>query len=296
MATCVTSQDLQLALEDLATQLGISVQELLTSYATTDYVDGKVAGLTTQFSNLTTFESTDVALLSGKIDQINQLIANLPADISQTILTQLSTLNAEMTAVQSAQASQGIAIAANTADIVNMKNELATHDNEINILKADELTEGSVKKTVKQSVGDLTKLHTTDKSNAVNAINEVLDDVNTVNAKAESDAQIAITAANNAQTTASAALAEANATKAEADATKVEADANAAAIAKLNGDVNTTGSVLNTVESYVMEVQSATCLQTGIINGKAAANKFRAVFGQAAIDTGTGTTGGNGGL
>jgi hypothetical protein len=209
MAVCITSEELQLELETLAEQLGLSVQELLVGYSTQNYVDGELDGIRLSIQQITEVGELSTESIAEKIIKINEIIGTVPTEVVQSLFDRLAENKAATAAVVAdlagykvqvaqEQAAQDAAIQANAQAISTVSATVTTNkqaqdviaakvvENTADIAKLNGVDSvvGSVDNKVKVAIdaeklrtdavtGSLAELTTDDKSSLVKAINEV---------------------------------------------------------------------------------------------------------------------------
>ena len=138
----VTSQELQTQLEQFASDLGVSVQELLTSYYTKGEIDSTIAGITSRLDAIDVIDATDgVDTLAEKIKAINDLLTDptnnsLATDILNRISTNASDIATEASRAQTAEAAIQVKVDANTNNISQNASDIATLNSTVTNNKA----------------------------------------------------------------------------------------------------------------------------------------------------------------
>jgi len=224
----VTSEQLQLELENLAHELGISVQELLQAYTTKTYVDGELAAIKLDIQKITEVGELDTESLAEKIIAINQTIGTTADEVVKSLFERIAENKVAVQAVASDLAGYKVQVATEQAaqdqainnavitvnalgntvvanktaqDAINsdIEGRVASNESSITKLNGDDTVVGSVAKQVKDAIGaealraktvegDLGTLTTDSKVSLAAAINEV--DANADAAKAAADAAL----------------------------------------------------------------------------------------------------------
>jgi len=202
MAT-VTSAELQAQLEQLANDLGVSLQEILAAFYTKGEIDTTVAGITSRLDAIDVIDATDgVETLAEKVKAINALLTDpanntLATDLLNRIATNASGLSAEATrataaeaALQSAIDTNSNGVAQNASNITNLA--VTVSDNK----SATDLAISDMGDRVTATEGDLTTLKG-DKTVTGSIANQI--DAEATRAKAVEAANQAAQAATQAQ-------------------------------------------------------------------------------------------------
>ena len=106
----VTSDELQAQLEQLAQDLGVSVQELLASYYTKGEIDATISGITSRLDAIDVIDDSDgVETLAEKIKAVNELLTDpdnqsLATDLLDRISANAADIAAEATRAASVEA------------------------------------------------------------------------------------------------------------------------------------------------------------------------------------------------
>lgn len=119
----VTSEELQLELEQLADDLGVSVQELLTSYYTKGQIDTTISGIVGRLDAIDVIDAADgVESLAEKISAINTLLTDpnnqtLATDILNRIADNATAITAEVNRATAAEAALGARVDTTDANV-----------------------------------------------------------------------------------------------------------------------------------------------------------------------------------
>jgi len=180
MADNVTTDDLEKALQDLASQMGLSVKEYVESlgYSTVEELSTAISGVQSQIDAITKIDADDgVETLAEKIQAINSVISNSDGEIQQilsliqenkqlvtdettratdveTDLQNQVTANANKTASNEtaiANAVQSISDNKSAQDTVNsdVESRLSSAEGTVATLTGDETVDGSIAKAIK---------------------------------------------------------------------------------------------------------------------------------------------------
>jgi len=328
----ITSQDLQTQLENLAGYLGTSVAEVRDALQTKiDSNTGRIstnetdiAGILTRLNAIDVIDSTDgVETLAEKINTLNELLGgngNLATDLLQRITTNetnvakvSSDLAAEKTRVSGVESAQALknsaidtAIADNKTLIDGLANKVATEktanatefsnlNNRVSAVEADSksnftytdingnVIEGKVNKAIRDANTTQSAEQKTYTDTKTGALQSQIDTINNSASLDKTDLNNKISAVDNKieDTT------DANGNIVKGLKTKVSE-----LQAKEGNNASAIIAAQNSADLALTEAKSAG-LQSGIICGAKAANKFRLALGLTAIseaECGTTTT------
>jgi len=177
----VTSLELQTQLEQLAQDLGVSVQELLTSYYTKGEIDTTINSITSRLDAIDVIDANDgIDTLAEKIKTINDLLTDpsnqtLATDLLNRITTNDANIAAEATRATSVEAglradvdTANAGVTQNAADIASLNSTISANsaasdaadaaldarvtatEGDIVTLKGDKTVAGSVDNKIEQ--------------------------------------------------------------------------------------------------------------------------------------------------
>ena len=306
MADCLKPADMQkeiqAQLEALAKGLGVTVQELLKSYVTADTFNGEIEAIKLDIKKITEIGELDTESIAEKIQKINETIGKAEDDVVKSIFDQLAAnsdaikanekavndLNAKVDssveALNNKIATNESSIAGNKAKIDELEKKAAEYketcetgianvQKEIDTLNGDVNTDGSVAKQVNDAIADEVK-----RTNLL--IDEVNEGIDAVNANVgEVKAKVETVEGNVADI--NKVL---NDSKDEdgnlVKGLKTQVTDNTASIQK---EVEDRKAAIADLEEKIGNAASDICFETGVIDGTAAANAFRNVFGLAPL-------------
>jgi chromosome segregation ATPase len=174
MATTVTTEELQSALEELAQQMGVSVREYVLSlgYATVEDVQKDLDSIRSQISAITEMDDNGVESLAEKLAKLQELLNN-DEGVVQGLIDQINVnsnsieeANASIKTLQDALAANGVKIDGLTSDLSELKTTVTELDKKVSdrfvkvesninelqssieVLNGDASVEGSVSKQI----------------------------------------------------------------------------------------------------------------------------------------------------
>ena len=288
----VTSQDLQLQLEQLAQDLGVSVQELLTSYYTKGEIDTTIAGITSRLDAIDVIDATDgVTTLAEKVKTINDLLTDpanqtLATDILNRISANAADIAAETSRATSVEAGLRTDVDAANAGVTQNAADIASLTSTINANKtASDAADSALDVRVTATEGNIATLKG-DKTV-----------VGSVDYKVEQERLRAVAAeaalSSQISSTGTTTLNDANAyTDGAVAGVSAEVAVERARVDVLEGDKTVIGSVDNKIETH--RVASEVVMDSKIAASKALSDAADANL-QSQIDaiagTGTGSIG-----
>ncbi len=251
----VTAEELQTELEGLANDLGITIQELLARYTTTEDLNTELSTIKLDIQKITEVGELDGESIAEKIIAINEQIGQASDDVVKSLFDRIST-NEAVIAAETTR-SEGIEAGLRVdVDAANTKG-----NNNAGNITALETTVGNNKTDIEGTFGALDTrvqgLEATDKA-MFSYTEDGVDVEGTVNkeVRLEKERTVAALAAQKTALTTDIATAKDEAATAansytDTEVAKVQSsnDSNSDAIELLNNDTTVTGSVAQKVKA-----------------------------------------------
>ncbi len=195
MADNVTTDELEQALQDLATSLGQSTKEYVEGqgFAKDADLQTAIANLQGQITAITEMEDNDHVSLAEKIEKIKEVLSN-DEGVVQSIFSLIqenkqaiedettratdaeAALQAQVTAVQNKANSNETAIATNASEITGVKSRVDASEATLTTLTGDESVDGSIKKQIADEAARTNVAIATAKQEAIDEAKSYVDE------------------------------------------------------------------------------------------------------------------------